>query len=269
MALTKLAKSLPVENIAGRIIILPMANFPAAKAGERVSPIDGGNLNRTFPGTARGTATEQIAFYIESELFTRADYFLDLHSGGTSLEYLPTVLLDWSQPPEIREQQIRLAEVFAAPYGCFFPGGHGGTSSSAAAARHGAIGLTTELGGAGTVSRGTLRIGERGVVNFLSHIEVLKDHKVTKPDSELRIVWATAPETFLFADEAGLFEPAVDLGSPVEKGDVAGWLHHPESPWREAETVRFQIDGMVLCKRVPGRAERGDCLFHLCRPQAD
>jgi hypothetical protein len=25
----------------------------------------------------------------------------------------------------------------------------------------------------------------------------------------------------------------------------------------------FARDGMVLCKRVPGRVERGDCLFHL------
>ena len=58
-------------------------------AGTRVSPIDDGNLNRAFPGGSRRHADAAIAHYIDTVLFPMADLFHDLHSGGSSLQYLP------------------------------------------------------------------------------------------------------------------------------------------------------------------------------------
>lgn len=49
IALTKLCKDLESDDIRDRLIILTMANYPAAQAGMRTSPIDDANLNRTFP----------------------------------------------------------------------------------------------------------------------------------------------------------------------------------------------------------------------------
>ena len=60
-----------------------------------------------------------------------------------------------------------------------------------------------------------------------------------------------------------LFEPEVELGDEVKKGDLAGRIHTPETPWQSPADVFFDADGLVVCKRVPGRVERGDCLFHL------
>jgi len=37
----------------------------------------------------------------------------------------------------------------------------------------------------------------------------------------------------------------------------------PETPWQTPADVHFNADGLVVCKRIPGRVERGDCLFHL------
>src|SRR5262249_12641419 len=76
--LVKLIRDLDPARIQGRVIVLPAANFPAAMAGTRVSPIDEGNLNRSFPGDPDGTVTEQIAYYIDSVLFPMADLFHDL-----------------------------------------------------------------------------------------------------------------------------------------------------------------------------------------------
>ena len=87
IALAKLIRTLEPEQITGRVIILPAANLPAAMAGTRVSPIDGGNLNREFPGNPEGTVTSRIAHYIESVLLPMCDGFHDLHSGGASLQY--------------------------------------------------------------------------------------------------------------------------------------------------------------------------------------
>ena len=92
VALCNLTKSLDPARIQGRVIILPAANFPAALAGRRTSPIDEGNLNRLFPGDPDGMVTEQIAYHIEHELVPMADLVCDLHSGGSSLMYVPSAL---------------------------------------------------------------------------------------------------------------------------------------------------------------------------------
>ena len=93
VALGKLIRSLEPADMRGRIIILPSANFPAAMAGMRTSPLDEGNLNRSFPGDPYGGPTEQIADYIESVLLPQCDFVFDFHSGGSSLTYVPSALL--------------------------------------------------------------------------------------------------------------------------------------------------------------------------------
>lgn len=63
--------------------------------------------------------------------------------------------------------------------------------------------------------------------------------------------------------EDGLFEPFVRLRDDVQAGQPAGALHFPGTPWRREETVTFDRAGMVLCRRFPGWAHRGDCLYQL------
>ena len=93
VALGKLIRSLEPAEVSGRIIILPSANFPAAMAGMRTSPLDEGNLNRSFPGDPYGGPTAQIADYIESVLLPQCDFVFDFHSGGSSLTYVPSALI--------------------------------------------------------------------------------------------------------------------------------------------------------------------------------
>ena len=68
---------------------------------------------------------------------------------------------------------------------------------------------------------------------------------------------------YVYASDGGLFEPLVDLGDMVAVDQPAARIHFHHTPWREPEVLRFKRDGLVLCKRIPARCERGDCLFHL------
>jgi len=86
-ALMRLVTDLQHDDINGQIIVLPALN-----ASPRVSPLDGIILNRAFPGDAKGSITEQIACYIETELLLRADYAIDLHSGGKASFFQPCAL---------------------------------------------------------------------------------------------------------------------------------------------------------------------------------
>ena len=54
IVLTRLIQQLQPEQTRGGPIILPALNLPAVLAGTWVSPLDGGNLNRSFPGDPDG-----------------------------------------------------------------------------------------------------------------------------------------------------------------------------------------------------------------------
>ena len=77
-SLLKLASTLEAKDVRGRVIIVPMMNTPAAEAGKRTSPLDGGNLNRSFPGDPNGGVTSQIADYFNRVLVPMCDVALDL-----------------------------------------------------------------------------------------------------------------------------------------------------------------------------------------------
>ena len=196
-----------------------------------------------------------------------ADYYIDLHSGGSSLMYLPTAILGGAQmSDEVKQKKLELGRVFGAPYSFLFPSGQGGNATtSAAAARHGVIALGTEMGGTGTVTPECLRVCEGGVRRVLRHLGVWQGPVGPNeaPAVETRVLTAHSWDYFTYAPEDGLFEPKVELGDEVEAGQLAGLVHEPETPWRAPAEVRFDVAGVVICKRIPGRTERGDCLFHL------
>lgn len=85
IAISTLARELNPADICGRLILMPMVNYPAAQAGLRTSPIDEGNLNRLFPGNAAGSPTEMIAHYIEDVLMPLTYYAFDLPYAGIVL----------------------------------------------------------------------------------------------------------------------------------------------------------------------------------------
>ena len=264
VTVARLAQSLEAEDITGRVILLPMANYPAAKAGLRTSPIDELNLNRVYPGDPNGSPTMMIAHYIETVLMDLADYALDLHSGGSSLHYLPSAVAGFDEDEERTRRIQELMQVFGAPYGFFFPGGHaGGGSGNDGAVRRNALFLGTEMGGSGTVTPNCLEICFNGVARVLHKIGVLKNVLVPPAEQTTRMLHAPNFDYFAYARDVGLFEPVVELGDEVQKGDLAGRIHMPETPWQAPVEVLSDADGLVICKRIPGRVERGDCLFHL------
>jgi predicted deacylase len=265
VALCNLARTLKPEQIQGRVIILPAANLPAAVAGRRTSPIDEGNLNRLYPGDPDGSVTEQIAFYIEHELVARADLVVDLHSGGSSLMYVPSALITLNDENPARHGELKAAlKAFAAPVGYVghaSPGQGALRTTSGAAMRYGKIAVGTELGGTGTVTPAALRVAERGVRNMLVHMGMAP--KEWAEAHETRLLDVAGPDYFVYSPGPGLYEPLVELGEMVAAGQPAARIHQPETPWAPVQEVAFARDGLVLCKRIPGRTVRGDCLFHL------
>lgn len=266
VALCNLTKSLTPERIQGRVIILPAANFSATITGRRVSAIDDLNLNRVYPGDPEGTVTRQIAYYVEHNLIPLADIVCDLHSGGSSLMYVPSVLTKHVADDARFAKQRAALEAFGSShaYIAHSPPGQGADqTTSGGADRAGVLSLGTEMGGGGTVTPEALAIMERGVNNILVHMGILPAKDRLEPPGPTRILEVRGPDYFVYAQDGGLFEPVVKLGEMVLAGQLAARVHRPETPWSAPVEHRFLRDGFVLCQRIPGRTQRGDCLFHL------
>ena len=263
IVLTKLIRALEPSHVKGRVIILPAANMPAAMAGTRVSPIDQGNLNRAFPGDPHGTPTWAIAHYIDSILYPMADYHHDLHSGGSSLKYVPFCSMRQSGDAALDARSLAALKAFGAPLSLVWAYNPENRLAGAAAARRGLVSLGGEFGGGGDVNRSSLAMLDRGVQNFLRFTGVLAGQSAPAPTEGIRMMEVASRDHYVYATEAGLLEPAVDLGAEIRKGQLAGVVHFVDNPMRAPEPCYFRTDGMVVCQRHFGRVERGDCVAHL------
>ncbi|MBM3600294.1 MAG: deacylase [Alphaproteobacteria bacterium] len=261
ITLAKLIRRLDPKQVQGRLIVVPMANFPAAMAGYRTSPIDAGNLNRTFPGDPNGTLTQMIAHYIEEVLMPMCSGLLDMHSGGRTLHYIPSALAAIESIDKPDPKHLAAVKAFGAPIAYLVNFGENRTSS-AGGRRKGLVSVGTELGGTGQVSPETLKIAEEGAQNMLEHFGLV-EAKPGRNKRQSRVMYVGGYPYYVHAPTRGWFEPLFDLGDTVKAGQTAGLIQFIDEPMREPVPVTFGHDGVVICRRPPVQVERGDCIAHL------
>jgi predicted deacylase len=259
IALGNLARRIEPEHIRGRIVMLPSANFPAAMASTRTSPIDGGNLNRAFPGDPDRGVTQEIAHYIDSVLFPMSNLFADLHSGGSSLAYVPFASTNEGPDPAVNRRSLDALTAFGVEYSVVWKHADPRYSPGAAIAR-GLANIAGEFGGGGSVNRRMLANVEQGLWRLLEHMGIWDGP--TTPPAKTRYMNIPGIDYHVHAPDHGLFEPATNLGDWVKAGDLCGVVHFVDDPIRPPVPCYFKRDGMVICQRHPARVERGDCVAH-------
>lgn len=255
IALVDLARSVTRNDVRGRIIIVPFMNYPAFRAARRVSPIDGGNLNRLFPGRPDGTVSEKIADFFQRTLLPMADFVLDLHSGGRTLDFLPFAACHALEDKAQEARAIAARDAFSAPYAMTMLEIDAGGMYDTAAEALGKVFVTTEIGGGGTSTGRTVAIARRGVRNFLIHAGVLDG--VAEHHASIELDMPSA-DCFTFSESEGLLEPAVDLGAPVREGDVIARIHPIDRLGAEPRDYRAKLGGILVARHFPGLVGIGD-----------
>lgn len=257
VALFDLAQTLRPEEIKGRIIIVPAMNFPAFRAATRTSPIDRGNLNRSFPGRPDGSVTEKIADYFTRHLLPLADIVLDFHSGGRTLDFLPYaaahVLADKGQEKACFDG----VAAFSAPYSMRMIEIDAVGMYDTTAEEMGKVFVTTELSGGGTISARTASIAKRGVLNVLKHMGIVLGALEVEATQ-----WLDMPSSdcFVFSEADGLFEPLKDLGDAVMRGESIARIHPIDRTGAAPFDYRSALDGVLAARHFPGLIKTGDCL---------
>ena len=173
IALWCLAAELSAERINGRVIIVPAMNYPAFKAGKRTSSIDGGNMNRMFPGDPNGTITQIIADFFSRTLLPLADYVVDIHSGGKTLEFVPFACAHVLDDKEQQARCVAAMAAFNAPYSMMLLELDAAHMYDTAAENQGKVFVSTEIGGGGSADATSTGIAKRGILNVLMHAGIL------------------------------------------------------------------------------------------------
>ena len=257
IALADLALKLKPDQVTGRIIMVPFTNYPAFRAGTRLSPADGGNFNRIFPGRPDGTVTEKIADYFQRTLLPMADIVLDFHSGGRTLDFVPFAACHVLPDKEQDARCVAARDAFAAPYAMRMLEIDAVGMYDTAAESLGKVFVTTEIGGGGTSTARTASIARRGVANVLRHAGILEGALEGGRSVQLDM---PSSDCFSFSESEGLVEPAVDLGEPVRKGDLLARVHPVDALGRAPAEYRAALDGMLAARHFPGLIGMGDCL---------
>ncbi len=268
IALNDLANRLQADNIIGRVIIIPAMNYPAYLAATRVSPIDNLNMNRIFPGQAKGTVTQQIADYFSAVLLPMADYVLDIHSGGKTLEFLPFAAY---HELEDKQQQVRCeaaTRAFGAPYHLSLIEIDAAGMYDTQAEAMGKIFVSTELGGGGTSSTRTVAVAKRGVHNLLVHAGILQKETIESPDTAIKLDMQQ-DGAYVFSQHNGLLEPCLDLGDTVKTGDLLARVFSTERSGDEPIEYRAKSDGIIMGRHFPSLVKIGDFMNVIARKIVD
>ncbi|MFM8537485.1 MAG: succinylglutamate desuccinylase/aspartoacylase family protein [Planctomycetaceae bacterium] len=263
VALMRLARELAPEEVTGRLIVVPALNMPAAKAATRLSPLDGMNLNRAFPGLPEGAVTSQIAHYLSTVLFPAADVVIDIHSGGRSMEFVPCSHMHLVADREQRRRMLAAMLAWNTDFSFLYADIAGTGLLPVEAENQGKVVVTTELGGGEAIPARVHRITQRGLRNVLVHARVLAGTVETRASLGLPptiLTQALDRDDYLLAPESGILEMAVDLGARVTRGDTIGWIHHLERPDRAPERIAAATDGYLITMRAPCLTTQGDCV---------
>ena len=263
IALFDLANNIKAEDLSGRVIILPGMNYPAFQAGKRTSPIDGGNMNRVFPGNPEGNFTEKIADYFNRTLLPLADYVLDFHSGGKTLDFLPFCCAHVLDDKEQQARCIAAMKAFNAPHSVMLLEIDAVNMYDTAAEKMGKVFISTELAGGGSTTAYTVGIAKKGIRNILRHagitegeLEVSETVNLDMPDQRC----------YVFSETSGLVEHCVDLGDEVKTGQLVAKIHNIERTGTDPEEYYAEIDGIYTGRHFPGLVVNGDFLGVIAVP---
>ncbi|MZF86659.1 succinylglutamate desuccinylase/aspartoacylase family protein [Streptomyces sp. SID5643] len=225
-AAARLADLLEPGGVSGQVIVCPVANPPAVYQGRlNVSPVDGVNLNRVFPGDPAGGPTERLAAWLFDHLIDGTDVYIDLHCGGIDQVLRDFVGYRLTGDPDLDKATAELAGSFGIQDVILGLTPEGG-NSHAAAARRNISAVLVEVGELGRRDEATALRRVDGLLKALRHLGVL-DQDGSAPEPIREWVWsggATAEATGLWYPE---FSFDADVIGEVAEGDLLGRIVDP------------------------------------------
>jgi len=250
-------QSNPAESLKkGTLALVPVVNEAAFLHGTRTAP-DGLDLARTCPGKPSGSITERTAHAL-SMLIRRADFYIDLHSGGTALRVMPMTGYTLHADGGILDRQRAMARAFNLPIVWGTSPTLDGRSLSVARDA-GVPAIYAEYRGSGLCDAEGVTAYVEGCLNVMRLLGMIDgaipacrvEHTVEDPRPDSGHMQVCNPSPL-----AGFFEPAVELGSRIKAGELIGTV--TDLLATELREIRSGQSGIVLVLRTYSRVLEGD-----------
>ena len=264
IAVKRLCQTLDPQQLCGRVILMPQLSASAAAGNTRLSPLDNVNMNRAFPGKAKGTVSYRIAHFVKSQVFPRVRIVADLHSGGVEGGFALCASIHSVPNSDQYKEMIAAAKLFDTPFVFVYSSDMASGLLSDEAEAEGKIAIGGEFGFGETVNRTGVLHAYEGVKNLLRHYGHLEEpvQRLNSASSHgPRLVAARHLDAYVPAPRDGIWEPAVDLGSTVALNRVIGYLHD-FSDYEDAPLeIRSSRAGVVIMMHAPATTHRGVTLY--------
>lgn len=232
---------------SGMVLVAPLLNVFGFIHYARDLP-DGKDINRSFPGSPRGSLAARLAWHITDGLLPLADLVIDFHTGGGSRYNIPQVRLAEDDPAS-----LALAEAFGAPFVVFKPLIE--KSLRETAVRMGKAVVVYEAGESLRYDKEAIEVGLQGIRNVLTRYGLSSGNPGGSDALMLR------HSTWIRARQSGLFLWDAPAGMQVQKGAQLGVIHDPHG--REAHPITAPRDGYLIGHNNAAVVHLGDALFHL------
>jgi len=241
-----------LKNLRGTLIAIPIVNVYGFLNHTRYLP-DGRDLNRSFPGSGKGSLTGRVAATFFKEIVSKCTHGIDLHTGSRHRSNFPQIRADLDDPVA-----LAMTEAFAVPLAIDAKIRDGSLRASAGDA--GIPVILYEAGEALRFEEVHIRAGVQGIINVMRRIGLLSASRSKKaprpPIVSDETSWTRVPAS-------GILRTFVPLGANVEKDQLIAMV---SDPLGTSETpLRAPSAGVVIGRTNLPLVYEGDATFHLAR----
>ena len=260
----RLCTDLDPEQMAGRVVLMPQLSESACVANLRVSPLDGMNMNRVFPGNPRGTISSRIANFVKTRIFPQGRVVIDIHSGGMEGAFPHCTSFHPIPDPKQRAEIAQVSRLFDTEIVMIYSSAMSSGLLTDEAEAEGKITIGSEFGAGASTDQLGVRHAYDGTKNVLRHYGLL-DSAIVKirpaGAAPTRLIRADKLDSYIPAPRNGVWEPVIQPGQAVEEGELLGRLHDFSDHSSPALDIRTPRAGWVAMLHLGARPLKGQTLF--------
>ena len=240
-----------LNKLKGTLILVPIVNVYGIMNLSRYLP-DRRDLNRSFPGSIKGSLASRVAKVFFDEIVSRCDLGIDLHTASIHKSNLPQVRTNIDN-----QYTFNLAKAFEAPVVLHSELRDGSLRSVAQDA--GIPILLYEAGEALRFDEVSIRIGVKGIINVLREMNMLP-HLVKK---NVKTPIITRNSTWIRSNESGMLRTIKALGDIVKKDEIIAFIDEPLGD--DSFEIKALFDGVIIGKSEIPLVQEGDAIFHIAK----
>ncbi len=247
----QLLSQLDPDDVSGTLVAIPVVNIFGIVQYSRYLP-DGRDLNRSFPGSRRGSLASRLAHEFFTEIVEQCDYGIDLHTGGGHRANLPQIRANLDDP-----ETMHLAKAFGVPV-LMNSQGADGTLRQAALEADVKI-LLYEAGAALRFDEFSIKAGVLGMRSVMQLVRMLPGEPELKAEP-----YIAKASRWVRATESGIFHSTVEMGDRVASKGVVGYITNPSDCFAdERHEIVSPAEGVVIGLTLIPLVNEGDALLHI------